>query len=112
MPGTISPPQLATGMPAALAAARPEPIELAGEGENHNRVDFLHRKRAHARVCLVGAGLRVDHFNVPAGGLRGVGRAGDHGDIQSIVGDKGDNAEGLRFEAHDRGDQRRRSRDE
>ena len=28
MPGTISPPQLATGMPAALAAARPEPIEL------------------------------------------------------------------------------------
>ena len=79
----------------------------AGEGEDHDRIDFLHRERAHARVCLIGAGLRVDHFNVPAGGLRGVGRAGDHGDVESIVGDQGDNAEGLRFDARDRGDQRR-----
>src|ERR1700735_2082571 len=28
IPGTIPPPQLATGIPAALAAAKPEPIEL------------------------------------------------------------------------------------
>jgi hypothetical protein len=43
MPETISPPQLATGMPAALAAARREPIELL-EGEDHDRVDLLHRE--------------------------------------------------------------------
>ena len=79
----------------------------AREGEDHDRIDFLHRERAHARVRLVGARLGVDHFDVPAGGLRGVGRAGDHGDVERVVGDKGDDAEGLRFDACDCGDQRR-----
>ena len=79
----------------------------AGEGEDHDRIDFLHGERAHARVRLIRARLGVDHFNVPTGGLRGVGRAGDHGDVKSIVGDQGDNAERLRFDPCDGGDQRR-----
>jgi hypothetical protein len=95
------------GNAGSVRSCEPRADRAARESEDHDRIDLLHRERAHACVRLVRARLGVDHFDVPAGGLRGVGRAGDHGDVESIVGDKGDNAEGLRFHASDRGDQRR-----
>ena len=74
----------------------------AREGQHEDRIDLLHRERTHRRIRLIGAGLRVDDLDVPAGRLRALRHAGDHRDVESVVGDQRDDPEGLRLGAGER----------
>ncbi len=86
-----------------LGGLEPGADGARGEGEDEDRIDLLDGEAAHRRIGLVGACLGVDHLDVPAGRVGGLGGAADHVDVERVIGKERDDAERLRVGRADSG---------